>query len=102
MPPICAACACKATRTIALAHTDRQLFAKGAVVVGSILAGDPTVILGGTAKGRAEVPHCEEHDDGAVIFSKDGGVVFGVRSYAFYRGCCERNGLVPMPGVPAK
>jgi hypothetical protein len=93
LPEICAACGAAATRTVDLQKKDRLLLAKAAVLVGGVVAGDPTVLVGGGWKARAGVPHCDAHDDGAQLVEHQSAPALRVKSYAFYLGTAGLNRL---------
>jgi len=87
LPEMCAACGAAATRTVALQKGDRALLAKAGVLVGGLLAGDPTLVFGGGWKARAGAPHC----DGAQLVEHQSGPALRVKSYAFYLRTADLN-----------
>lgn len=98
-PPGCAVCGAPSTRAVqarlratnADAATDVGLAVVGVAMAATVGVG---FLMRGEQRISIEVPHCAEHDDGAVLVDgagDPGGLLWLFRSYPYQRAFCELN-----------
>ncbi len=97
-PDGCCQCSTPATRRLPTSiNITTGSSSAGNAAVG-VLSGGTVVATGGGTRITIEVPHCEQHDNGARLSApnglKDVRILF--RSYPYLRAFCEKNGSEPV------
>jgi hypothetical protein len=93
LPPLCCACGGAATRSIELEVREGATGTKLAVGALGLALGRIVIMTGGGTTYRISSPHCDAHDDGAVLEKpKLGKLTLKVRSLRFHHAFRERNG----------
>jgi len=90
MPDCCAACGREATRTVPI-HFNTSLGWKLLTGAAALASGQLSYA---NEKVTLQVPHCERHEDGAVLKDKDKPtLILFVKSYKFARDYKEKNDI---------
>ena len=97
-PPGCVVCGAPVTQTLPVRLMNEDEASVGLSIVGLAMAatlGAGFLVHRGK-RAALNVPHCADHDDGALLAKGGpGGFLLLFRSYPYQRAFCERNGTPP-------